>query len=205
MIYIIITTCLINKFGIKNNVKRKERYTVCIKNALSLIETDQSFKPIIVENSGCFTQTFLNSFNCDVVYTTNNKLNFPHKGNNELLDIKEVISRYNINDNDTIIKLTGRYNLLNLNFLDLVKKTHDTYDAFVKFYNVATKQYMLDDCVLGLFAVKCKYLKEFNYKFIKSAECEFAEYVRIKINNLYEINQLDLECCFAQDLVILIV
>ena len=64
---------------------------------------------------------------------------------------------------------------------------------------------MLDDCVLGLFAVKCKYLKEFNYKFIKSAECEFAEYIRIKINNLYEIKQLDLECCFADDLRVLIV
>jgi hypothetical protein len=64
---------------------------------------------------------------------------------------------------------------------------------------------MFDDCVLGLFAVKCKYIKHFNYNYIKSPEVEFATYVRNNINadKLMEIAQLDLECCFADDLRIL--
>lgn len=152
-------------------------------------------------------QTYLDDLKCDVCYTHNNIINYNHKGENELLDIKEVINKYNIKDDDIIIKLTGRYKLLNLNFIHLVKNTINDYDAFVKFFNVSTLQYMFDDCVLGLFAIKCKYLKEFKYSFLRSAECEFADYIRKNINKkkLIEVEQLYLECCFAGDLSILIV
>ena len=44
-----------------------------------------------------------------------------------------------------------------------------------------------------------------NYKFIKSPECEFADYIRENINNVMEIDQLYLECCFADDLRVLTV
>jgi hypothetical protein len=66
---------------------------------------------------------------------------------------------------------------------------------------------MFNDCVLGLFAIKCNHLKKFNYECIKSPECEFADYVRENINKnkLMEIKKLDLECCFADDLRLLIV
>lgn len=104
---------------------------------------------------------------------------------------------------DIIIKLTGRYKLLNLNFINLVKT--DSNDAFVKFFNVFTKQYVFDNCVLGLFAIKCKYLKSFNYRLIKSPEVEFAEYIRKNINKISEIKHLYLECCFADNLKILYV
>ena len=106
----------------------------------------------------------------------------------------------NINDDDIVIKLTGRYKLLNLDFINLVK--NNDLDGFVKFFNVCTKKYEFDDCVLGLFAIKCKYLKEFKYNFLKSPECEFADYIRKNIdkNKLIEVHQLDLECCFADDL-----
>ena len=139
------------------------------------------------------------------MYTHNNIIDYNHKGENELLDIKEVINQYNIKDDDIIIKLTGRYKLLNLNFINLVKK--NDCDAFVKFFNVCTKKYLFDDCVLGLFAVKCKYLKEFKYSFLRSPECEFADYIRKNINKnkLIEVSQLDLECCFADNLRILVV
>ena len=134
-------------------------------------------------------------------------IHYNHKGENELLDIKEVINRYNIKDDDIIIKLTGRYKLLNLNFIDLVK--NNDCDAFVKFFNVCSKTYMFDDCVLGLFAIKCKYLKDFKYNFLHllSPEAEFADYIRKNINknNIIEVDQLYLECCFADDLRILIV
>ena len=123
--------------------------------------------------------------------------------------IKKKIEKtilHNIKDDDTIIKLTGRYKLLNLNFINLVK-TNNEIDAFVKFFNVCTKKYVFDDSVLGLFAIKCKYLKEFKYNFLTSPECEFADYIRKNIdkNKLIEVHQLDLECCFADNLRILVV
>jgi len=205
MLYIIITASINNKVGVKNSIHRQNRYIESINQLLELTKDDLDIKPIIVENNG-LRQTFLDDLKCDVCYTDNNKVNYDHKGENELLDIKEVIERYQIKDDDTIIKLTGRYRLLNLNFINLVKKTNDC-DAFVKFFNVYTKQYMHDDCVLGLFAIKCKYLKEFRYAFLRSAECEFADYVRKNIdkNKLIEVEQLYLECCFADNLRLLTV
>ena len=204
MIYIIITTSIINKVGIQNNIHRQNRYIESINHLLQLINNDSNIKPIIVENNGV-RDTFLDYLKCDICYTDNNMIHYNHKGENELLDIKEVINLYNIKDDDIIIKLTGRYKLLNLNFIDLVK--NNDCDAFVKFFNVCSKTYMFDDCVLGLFAIKCKYLKDFKYNFLKSAEVEFAEYIRKNINKnkIIEVNQLYLECCFADDLRILIV
>ena len=200
MIYIIITTSINNKVGIQNKIHRQKLYIESIQNLLQLIINDLNIKPIVVENNG-LRQTFLDDLKCDICYTNNNFIDYYHKGENELLDIKEVINRYNIKDDDTIIKLTGRYKLLNLNFINLVK-TSNKSDAFVKFFNVCTKKYAFDDCVLGLFAIKCKYLKEFKYNFLKSPECEFADYIRKNIdkNKLIEVRQLDLECCFADDL-----
>jgi len=191
--------------GVNDFNHRKNRYIECIQSLLALINNDISIKPIIVENNG-YEATYLDELNCDVVYTNNNIYNFRHKGVNELMDIKKVIQQYNINDDDMIIKLTGRYNILNSNFIDTVKTNIDTYDAFLKFFNVCTLQYMHDDCVLGLFAIKCKYLKNFHYNFKKSPECEFAEYVRINCNGkIMEIDVLNLQCCFADDLRFLIV
>ena len=135
---------------------------------LHLINNDSTIKPIIVENNG-YRKTFLDNLKCDVCYTEHNNIHCKNKGGNELLDIKEVIDKYKIKDDDIIIKLTGRYKLLNSEFINLVKNTTACYDAHVKFFNVCTKQYMFDDCVLGLFAIKCKFLKEFNYKFFKKS------------------------------------
>lgn len=206
MIYIIITTSINNKVGVQNKIHRQNRYIKCITKVVELINNDENIKPIIVENNG-LRQTFLDYLNCDVCYTNNNIINYTHKGENELLDIKEVINQYNIEDDDIIIKLTGRYKLLNLNFINLVKNNINEYDAFVKFFNVCTLKYMFDDCILGLFAIKCKYLKEFKYSFLKSPECEFADYIRKNINKnkLIEVESLYLECCFADDLRMLIV
>jgi hypothetical protein len=174
----------------------------CIQQILQMVENDSSIKVIVVENNGK-RDTYFDQLNCDVFYTNNNKISLPHKGVNELLDIKEVIQTYNIQDDDTIIKLTGRYKLMNLNLINLIK--NNQYDAYVKFFNVCTKQFMYDDCVLGLFGIKCKYLKDFNYNCDKSPECEFAIHVRNNVPKLMEIGNLSLECCFADDLRILVV
>jgi len=204
MIYLIITTSINSFYGSNHLKNRTERYTECIKSTLNIIKkNNHNIKPIIVENNG-ISDTFLNNLGCDVVYTNTNKYKCPHKGVNELLDIQHVIRHYNMNDDDIIIKLTGRYKMLDDSFINIVK--NNTHDAFIKFFNVCTLKYMKNDCVLGMFAIKCKYLKQFAYKCTKSAECDFAEYVRSVPNiNLMEIATLNLECCFNDDLRILCV
>jgi hypothetical protein len=205
MIYIIITTSINNKNGMDDYEHRKNRYMNSIESLLTLTE-DLFIKPIIVENNGLRT-TYLDELKCDVVYTNNNILNVNNKGITELLDIKHVINKYQIQDDDVVIKITGRYKLLDFSFLELVMNNSDEYDVFIKFFNVCELKYMYNDCVLGLFAIKCKYLKSFNYNSIQSPEYEFAEYIRTTIMNdkIMEVDTLNLECCFADDLRVLYV
>lgn len=206
MIYLIITTSINNKIGINNENHRKTRYINSIQQVLDLINLDTFIKPIIVENNGERT-TYLDTLNCDVCYTNSNNKIYKHKGVNELLDIKTIIKKYNIQDEDTIIKLTGRYKLLDDSFIQTVKEHCNNYDAFIKFFNVCTLKYMVNDCVLGLFAIKGKYIKHFNYQLKQSPECEFACFVRqnVQKDKVMEINKLKLECCFADDLRLLTV
>jgi hypothetical protein len=220
MIYLIITTCINNRYGVNNFEERKQRYIDCIQSAVSIVKKTSfdevggthgetnvkpcNITPIIVENNG-ERETYLNDLGCEVIYTNNNLLSFPQKGINELLDIKHVIDRYNISDDDIIIKLTGRYRLLSNAFLELIINNQHNYDAFVKFYNVCSQQFDKNDCALGLFAIRCKYMRNFEYKCQSSCEIEFAAYVKNNIRSLMEINDLNLECCFADDLRLLVI
>jgi len=123
------------------------------------------------------------------------------------LDIKQIISEDNIQEDDVIIKITGRYKLTSNIFLDLVCGDSEKYDAFVKFFNVGTLEYMHNDCVLGLYSIRCKYFTNFFYTKTRSPECDFASFIRenIEKEKIKEVETLDLECCFAGELNILIV
>jgi hypothetical protein len=154
-------------------------------------------KPIIIENNGKRV-TFLNDFGIDVHYTENNSKSFKHKGINELIDIKSAILAYDIKDDDIVIKITGRYKLIDDSFFQTVINGMDAYDAFIKFFNVFTEEFMEDDCVLGLFAIRCKYLKDFEYDLdLEIPETQFAEYVRKSECRINEIERLGLSCKFS--------
>ena len=120
---------------------RNNRYIECIKSALNNIEIINSItnnvnliiKPIIVENNGMLhSHTFLNEIspNIDVIYTSNNKHDYSHKGSNEIMDIKEVIEKCNIQDDDIVIKITGRYKLLSNYFLQQILDNYNNYDDY---------------------------------------------------------------------------
>lgn len=196
MIYLIITASINNKHGVINDHHRKNKYIEAITRTLALIK-DTDIKLIVVENNGK-RSTYLDELGCDVMYTNNNTLETPHKGVNELQDIKDVIEKYNIQDDDMIIKLTGRYVPLKNTFFKRVLDSH--VDALVKFYNVCSLQFMPEDCVLGLFAIRCKYIKEFKYQCKFSPEVEFARFVKSSGCSLEEVKMLDLRCCFADNL-----
>jgi len=60
-------------------------------------------------------------------------------------------------DDDIVIKLTGRYFLIDQNFIDLIKNTFENYDAYVLY----GKHFVSTDHVFtGCFALKWKYFKQ---------------------------------------------
>lgn len=205
MIYLIITTSINNRYGSNNSEERKQRYLFAINETLKILP-DQ-ITPIIVENNG-IRETYLDNFyhqgnKVSVCYTDNNRLLFKSKGTNEVLDIKEVIQRCNIQDDDIIIKLTGRYRALSTLFFNEVLNNENRYDAFVKFFGTCSLKFEKYDCILGCYAIKSKYIKLFNHLTIDnypSAEIAFAKYVKFCGLRLKESEQLDIECSFGEDL-----
>lgn len=199
MIYLIITASIISQYD-ADYAQRAQSYVDCIQQAIDVISGRA--KIVVVENNG-LRPTVLDGLKCDVFYTDSNSIRYAHKGVNELIDIHHVINKYDIQDEDMIIKLTGRYFMLDSVILDEVISKPDS-DAFIKFFNVATCQYMARDCVLGLFAIRCKYLRRFHYdtSLYLSPEVEFATYVRnvIPSDKIEHVNDLQLICHFAGDL-----
>jgi hypothetical protein len=59
------------------------------------------------------------------------------------------------------------------------------------------------DCILGGYAIRVKYIKLYNHLSIdnyKSAEIAFARYIRLCGARFKEIQHLDIECSFSDDL-----
>jgi len=189
MIYLIITTSIEdNAHEIKQDpIARKQHYIDSIRCTLDNLPA--SINPVIVENNGERT-TFLDDFGIPVIYTSNNKSRESHKGVNELMDIHDVIDKLKLSDQDTVIKLTGRYKVLNDTFFKLVLE-NPNYDCIIKFFHVYAEQFMEHDCALGLYSMKVEHLKRFKYtEFWSSAEIDFSKYCRTL--NYLECKQLGL-------------
>lgn len=215
MIYFVITTSIINKYlkkedknSEKSEEERKNLYLKSISTNIKHLENYSQIKIIIVENNGN-GDTYLNVFqqnysNVSILYTNYNKHNYYHKGYAEMYDMKAVIKEFNIKDDDMIIKMTGRYHLVTNYFIETIINNMNDYDAFYKFYNVCFKRYMHNDCILGAFSLKAKYLKEFEYKDIYlSPEAEMAKYIVEKAKNselrLCNMEDLLVKCIFAEN------
>jgi hypothetical protein len=203
MIYIIITTCIHNRFGLVDAERRKNRYLTAIKGTLSFLPT--CITPIIVENNGK-RETYLDYFVHNdkpvrVIYTDNNRMYFHSKATNEMMDIKDVIRICGIQGNDMIIKLTGRYRMMSSDFFtDVI--LHEKIDAFVKFYNIFMMKYDYKDCILGCFAMRALHIQMYPHllKDVQpSSEVAFAKYVRDCGVTLKEIEHLGIECEIADN------
>lgn len=211
MIYLLLTTSILNRHGLQQQAERQRRYEYAIMESLRHLPAE--IQPILVENNGR-RATFLDHFQhqgkpVPVVYTDNNKQNYyKSKGVNEMLDIKEVIRRQGIQSDDILIKLTGRYRITSPRFFEELLAHQNDYDAFVKFFGTCSLQWERYDCILGCYAMRVRYLQLFQPMSMEncaSAEIAFARYVRFCGARLKEVSQLDLECQFAEDNRILVV
>ena len=196
MLYFIVTTSLFNECLI-----RKEQYINGINKLKKIIKdlNIENYKIIIVENNGK-KNTFLNMLDCEVYYTENNFLQTNNKGIKELKDVLDCIDKYNINDDDFIVKMTGRY-ILNDNseFMNVIRNIHNTnYDCVIKFgCYYKPVNYKMDDCITGLIGMSCIYVKQIE----KPNENECVEWKWAKVTNLidykkiYLVNNLDINIC----------
>lgn len=202
MIYLILTASLRNRFG--PNEQRDARYHMALTETLSHLPI--SICPVLVENNGP-RATMLDHYVHDgkqvrVVYTNTNHRPPEDKGANEMIDIKEVIQVIGIQETDIIIKVTGRYRVMNDSFFTQVIREADQYDAWVKFYGTCSLQFEPYECVLGCYAIRARYLMWFPLSMIRlysSAEVAFATYVRRSLPRIQEIQTLGVECCFGEN------
>ena len=164
-IFLIITCCIKNNDGATWADRRRQEYYLAIANVLNLLP--KNVKPIIVENS-MDGSSYLDVFNCDIMYTNDNSRIVEgdiilHKGSREIIDIRKVIEKYEIQDDDMIIKMTGRYLLFKNDFFTTVLENLDKH-AILRPYNICTYETGDIHMVLGLFALRCKYFKTFSYE-----------------------------------------
>jgi hypothetical protein len=202
-VYLILTASIHNTSGIQFPARRRSEYFLGLCNALNFCPSQ--IKPILVENS-CENKSYLDVFNCDVVYTNDNSRLIEgdvvlHKGSREMIDIKKVIEKYDIQDNDIIIKLTARYQLFKPDFFVTVLENLEK-DCIFRELNVCTS--VVDDIsiVQGLFAIRCKYLKQFEYRnHGVGSEQEFREFINdyIPADKILKVDTLWLRVCIGDN------
>jgi hypothetical protein len=176
-IYAIITVCLLEE----DFEKRKEQYITGISSLMNYIRLNQfnhPIIPIIVENNSTSESTFLNDFDIPVLYTHSNnkelcKMNRTHIGEFEMNDVHAVIKKYNIHDDDFIVKFTGRYIISpESEFMRVLASGN--YDAIIKFGHFSSPLTHKDgDCITGLIGMRAKYVKQLRFTG-RSIEHEWA-------------------------------
>lgn len=166
-----------------NTPEREQVYLEQIRRSLAAVGK-HPFSVYIVENNGPRKTSFdaIEGVNLFYTHTNANKAFISRKGMKEFHDLVLLGDKYDFEDDDIIIKLTGLYTLENPNtFLETIVQNEMYYDAFIKWMDVLREIYLYDDCCLGLYAIRFRYLKEFNYIEMLthwSTEHVFARYVR---------------------------
>lgn len=189
---LIFTTCIAARYS--DAAEREKMYYEAITKSLKILR-GMPIEIYIVENS-VKRRTLLDDISgVHLLYTDTQAIQYTGanpdaetglKPMKEMMDIHRVCDAFDFDEEDIIIKLTGRYLLDNPpTFLENIIKNSQNYDVFMKFLNICTMKYEQYDCVLGLFAIRYKYLLEFNPRHMleqTSAEQIFAIFVRRSIS-----------------------
>lgn len=129
----------------------KKHYEMRKKEFLHCLKTLQAFgyEPYIVE-SICQAPTFFDDYTKQILYTQTNNAALRNKGVNEAISMAAGMK--NFDDNDMIVKISGRCYFTSDKFLRQIEQDPEA-DAFVK-YDPHGQVFT------GCFALRAKYLKE---------------------------------------------
>ncbi|HSX11037.1 MAG TPA: GT-D fold domain-containing glycosyltransferase [Chlamydiales bacterium] len=105
---------------------RKQEYI----SVLELLR-EYGYAPYVFEACHPVSPSFLEEYAPHVFYSNVNDPQIHNKGVNEVKSMMAGFKRYRFNDNDMIVKLTGRYRFDSPDFLHLVE-AHPEIDVFVK-------------------------------------------------------------------------
>jgi hypothetical protein len=191
-VFFILTTCLLEqKFEL-----RKKEYIDSINSLIHELSKYNNLETFIyiVENNG-HRHTFLNEFDSSsgipikVIYTNHNQIPTSNKGLKELLDYLFILKEcHEIDDQDIVIKLTGRYRVgEDCTFLNTLYNHYDQYDAFIRtgaFMYPSQRKNERDqyDCLTGMFGVRTHIMRDNLEKYIQELrEYTWVEWVIIMI------------------------
>jgi hypothetical protein len=130
--------------------KFEERKLEYIKSAIIL--RDLGYEPYIVESCYAHGPSFLDECSQNVFYAGTNNPNLKNKGINEFRSMAKAFDYFNFDDNDMIIKLTGRYYFNHPGFLQEIEN-HPSVDIWVKKYEQGQTS-------TGCFAMRARLLKQ---------------------------------------------
>jgi hypothetical protein len=205
VVWIILTTSLIKV----NYERRRQEYIKGISSFLQVFK-DPKYKIVIVENNTKINnliigqhKTFLDGFGVPVLYTKNNLvLNHTiNYGIPEILDIFDCIKHFNIQDDDFIVKATGRYFLDNQSpFFEVVNNLEQfPYSAIVRFnqFDKPPSLTKTDSCTTGVIGLQCRYVKQIQPPPLDniyiSVEMKWAEVInKLDESQIYFLNTLGL-------------
>ena len=125
--------------------------------------------------------TFLDEYSNHVFYAQTNNAHLRNKGINEAKTILEALLYYKCDNDDIIIKMTGRYHWLSNDFFTLVEN-HQDVDAIVKCDSTGQVHTLA-------YAMRCKHFiamfQQMNYEFMEAhmvnLEYEVAQYIKRKV------------------------
>lgn len=118
--------------------ERKKEYINSIDSFVKIANQYKNSEVLVIESTGNYIPSFFEDFipKENVVYTKTNNPLYRNKGVNEFLSVGNGLCKFHYDDkidlaNDCIIKITGRYQFEDLDFIDKaiklieVDKTHD--------------------------------------------------------------------------------
>jgi hypothetical protein len=135
--------------------EREQQYVERISRTIRMLQ-HLPFKFYIVENNGKRPTALDTIENATVLYTNTNTIkSITNKGIKEFSDILFVGDTFDFDDDDIVIKLTGLYTIEEPSiFLEYIHIFEPNHDAFIKWFNICRQEYLYDDCILGLFALR---------------------------------------------------
>jgi len=166
MIYFLVTCSLVDKHPTPWIIKlpeeyRTKEYAQGFETILNISKHVPNSKVILIENNGS-RKTFLDLYRgCQVFYTNNNMLKTKNKGIKELTDVKECIQHYGIQDDDFVVKVSGRYQIMdNSPFIERLRDLTgvDCILRYGSFLNPSDTR--VKDCITGLIGMRARYVKQ---------------------------------------------
>ncbi len=120
---------------------------------------------LLVENNGP-RPTVFDSLDCEVLYTDTNKYTIA-KGTNELLNVLSCLYHFQVPDEELVIKITGRYVIdVSGSFCQYLQHCNpNDVDCIIRYGSFAdsSNEAPHEDCITGLIAMKCKYIKQMQH------------------------------------------